>query len=108
MISEAFYLTKDIEKYGSGYRRVRALIKEYPTMYFNFIETSGGYLTSIGYKKQKIVNTTNTEDFTEDKRLIKIIELIKTNNKITTTEIAKFLAEFNRGKPCAEIYKDLD
>ena len=95
LITEAFYLTKDIEKYGSGYRRVREHISDYPTMYFNFEESSGGYLVTIGYKKQKISNIKKledfTEDFTEEKRVIKIIELIKTNNKITTSEIAKIL-----------------
>jgi len=45
---------KDIEKYGSGFRRVREQIKEYPTMYFNFEENSGGFLAIIGYKEQKV------------------------------------------------------
>jgi len=31
-IAEALYLTKDIEKYGSGFIRIREAIKEYPTM----------------------------------------------------------------------------
>ena len=56
MITEAFYLTKDIEKHGSGYRRIREYIRDYPTMYFEFEENSGGYLTKIGYKKQRILN----------------------------------------------------
>jgi hypothetical protein len=34
LIAEAFYLTRDIEKYGSGYWRVRKAIADYPTMKF--------------------------------------------------------------------------
>ena len=34
LITEAFYLTKDIEKYGSGYYRIRSEISNYPTMEF--------------------------------------------------------------------------
>ena len=34
LIAEAFYLKKEIEKYGSGYIRVRKEIKDYPTMKF--------------------------------------------------------------------------
>ncbi len=55
LITEAFYLTKDIEKHGSGYRRIREYIKEYPSMYFDFEENSGGYLAKMGYKEQKIL-----------------------------------------------------
>jgi len=40
LISEALYLTKDIEKYGSGLNRIREDIKTYPTMEF-FIEEIG-------------------------------------------------------------------
>ena len=54
LIAEAFYLTNDIEKYGSGYRRVREQIAKYPTMAFEFMEISGGYLAKLNYVEQKI------------------------------------------------------
>jgi predicted HTH transcriptional regulator len=53
LIAEAFYLTGDIEKYGSGFIRVREAIKDYPKDYppidsrvnisrsFNYKGTSG-------------------------------------------------------------------
>ena len=68
LIAEAFYLTKDIEKYGSGYRRIREMIAEYPTMYFNFEENSGGYLVTLGYSNQKrgIKHTSFKENVTEN------------------------------------------
>jgi hypothetical protein len=34
----------DIEKYGSGYLRVRREIADYPTMTFRYEEVGGGYL----------------------------------------------------------------
>ncbi len=89
LITEAFYLTKDIEKYGSGYRRIREQIAEYPTMYFDFEENSGGYLVKIGYEKQKTDKV--TDKVTDIQRRIKIIELIKINNKISTTEMAEII-----------------
>ncbi len=61
-------------------------------MYFNFEENSGGYLVSIGYKKQKTSITDNvTDNVTDNEREIKVIELIKLNNKISTAEISKLL-----------------
>jgi len=87
-IAEAFYLTKDIEKYGSGYRRIREQIVSYPSMKLEFIETSGGFLVTLSYEKQKIHDT---ENFTENKRVNEIIKLIKENNRITSTELARIL-----------------
>ncbi len=54
LIAEAFYLTKDIEKYGSGYIRVRKEIATYPTMKFEYEELGNGYLVTLRYEEQKI------------------------------------------------------
>ena len=43
LIAEAFYLTGDIEKYGSGFVRVRNEISTYPTMAFVFEEKSSHF-----------------------------------------------------------------
>lgn len=53
LIAEAFYLTGDIEKYGSGLIRIRKEIKEYPTMEIAFSEIHSGFLFKLGYTKQK-------------------------------------------------------
>lgn len=108
LIAEAFYLTKDIEKYGSGYRRIREMIATYPTMYFDFEENSGGYLVKLGYTNQKrqlqykyeidkqIIDVTKnvtknvTENVTEN-RLHKILNYISHDKKSSTESIAKKL-----------------
>jgi ATP-dependent DNA helicase RecG len=54
LIAEAFYLTGDIEKYGSGFIRVRDEIKTYPTMKFDYEESGDGFLVSLRYQEQKI------------------------------------------------------
>ena len=58
LIAEAFYLTKDIEKYGSGYIRVREEISYYPTMKFEYEEMGNGYLVTVSYDRQKLVTKT--------------------------------------------------
>ena len=58
-------------------------------MFFKFEEISGGYLVKISYEKQKTDNV--TDNVTDNQRHIKIIELIKINNKISTTEMAEIL-----------------
>jgi ATP-dependent DNA helicase RecG len=57
LIAESFYLTKDIEKYGSGYIRVRREISEYPSMKFEYEESGDGYLVSLNYQTQKTSST---------------------------------------------------
>jgi ATP-dependent DNA helicase RecG len=49
MIAEAFYLTGDIEKYGSGFRRIREEIALYPTMQLMCEEAPDGFLATISY-----------------------------------------------------------
>lgn len=59
LIAEAFYLTGDIEKYGTGYTRIRKEIADYPTMKFEFEEKPSAWLVTISYEERK------TEDKTE-------------------------------------------
>jgi len=103
LIAEAFYLTGDIEKYGSGFRRIRNEIDNYPTMDFVCEEIPNGFLATLNYVQQKIstkpfeikdnfLNSKNnvTENVTEN-RTERILKIIGENNKITTAEIAKII-----------------
>ena len=47
LIAEAFYLTSQIEKYGSGYIRIRRELTEYPELVFSVEEMSGGVLVTF-------------------------------------------------------------
>ncbi len=47
LVAEAFYLTKNIEKYGSGLIRIRAELEAYPEVSFKVEETAGGVLISF-------------------------------------------------------------
>jgi len=101
LIAEAFYLTKDIEKYGSGYIRIRREIKEYPTMKFEYRELGDGFLVEIKYEKQKLSSRTEADvvdgvvdsvvDSVVDIRLNKIIELIKSDTDVSASQIAEAL-----------------
>lgn len=53
LIAEAFYLTGDIEKYGTGYTRIRSEIASYPTMKFEFEEKPSAWLVTMSYEEQK-------------------------------------------------------
>ncbi len=101
LLTETFYLTGDIEKYGSGYWRIRKHIQKYPTMKFEFKEISGGFFTRLKYIKQKIsihnnvpvndtVNDTvnGTVNDTVNDRQYNLINLIKENGSITINDLS--------------------
>jgi len=67
LIAEAFYLTGDIEKYGSGFLRIRKEIKSYSTMELNFAEIPNGFLSSLNYEEQKISTNIAREDVRYDR-----------------------------------------
>ena len=60
-IAEAFYLTKDIEKYGSGFVRIRGLIADYPTMQFFYHNENYGFTAGFSYEVQWDANPLNEE-----------------------------------------------
>ncbi len=104
LIAEAFYLIGEIEKYGSGFLRIRREIKAYPTMKLLIANAPNGLLTTISYNQQKTdtkggdvtenvtknVTKNVTENVTE-KRQLNILELIRDNPQITTNEMAELL-----------------
>jgi ATP-dependent DNA helicase RecG len=47
-------LVNEIEKYGSGYVRIREVIRNYPGMKFDFEEKGDGFLVVLSYQQQKI------------------------------------------------------
>jgi ATP-dependent DNA helicase RecG len=62
LIAEAFYLTGDIEKYGTGYTRIRKEIADYPTMKFEFEEKPSAWLVTISYEKRKTKEISNLDN----------------------------------------------
>jgi ATP-dependent DNA helicase RecG len=47
LIAEAFYLTKNIEKYGSGFIRIRKELKAYPEVTLRVEEIGDGVLVTF-------------------------------------------------------------
>jgi len=80
-------LTRDIEKYGTGYIRVRQELAAYPTMSFDYEESGDGYFVSVNYREQKTVTTPKTTPKTRER----LLELIGRNSRVTREELAQQL-----------------
>ena len=90
LIAEAFYLTGDIEKYGSGFVRVRDEIRKYASMRFEYEEIGNGFLVSLSYAEQK-TSIHIAKDVGKDvgkERVERIINVIKENNSITLKQLS--------------------
>ena len=86
LIAEAFYLTRDIEKYGSGYVRIREEITAYPTMQFQYEESGDGFSTRLQYVKQRITTAQETTQETAQ-------EMSEKMSEKTSEKILRFLAD---------------
>ena len=51
LVAEAFYLTNNIEKYGSGFIRIRKALQDYPEASFEVQEIGGGVLLTFAQKQ---------------------------------------------------------
>ena len=90
LIAEAFYLTKEIEKYGSGYIRIRKEISQYETMTFNYKEIGNGFLAELEYTEQKVNSNLKTPLKTPLKGVkVKILEIVSEQPDATQEYIAK-------------------
>jgi ATP-dependent DNA helicase RecG len=97
LIAEAFYLTGDIEKYGSGFRRIFKEIATYPTMELYCDNIPNGFEVALSYVSQKVntkvtdkvtdrVTDRVTDHLTANQRAI--IELLLKNNRQSLSELA--------------------
>jgi len=95
-LAEAFYLTHDIEKYGSGFIRIRQAIANYPTMIFNFHTLGQGFLAEFSYSEQKLtIKNDPALDEVPDKvpdslseNLTKILLEIQNNKNVSMNDLA--------------------
>jgi len=102
LLAEAFYLTGDIEKYGSGFKRILNELKQYPTMNLECNEIPNGFLVTLSYITQKINSNSEVGDKVGDKvgekvgekltdNQRKILETIKVNPSISASDLAKII-----------------
>ena len=76
-----FYWAGDIEKYGTGFIRLRKWLSDYPNLNLNILDLKG-------FTRVELFDTDKVTDKVTDNQKI-IIESIIRNNKITTIQLAE-------------------
>ena len=93
LVAEAFYLTGNTEKYGTGFIRIKNELKSYPNNSYEFREIAGG-MQIIFYKNlcsvtdnvvDKVVDKV-VDDLTQNQQML--IKIIRQNQYISARELA--------------------
>jgi ATP-dependent DNA helicase RecG len=107
-LAEALYLTKDIEKYGSGFSRIRKEIADYPSMTFNYRDTGYGFFAEFVYETQKVTTSQMSSEMSSEKSSEKnsekssekssenILNILESNPKVTIRELSKMMGMSTR------------
>ena len=85
LLAEAFYLTGEVEKYGTGFIRIRKHLIDYPELSYTIQDLNDFLRVVIGSNKDV------TKDVTKEKRLEEVLNLVSKNKSISTKDIAKLL-----------------
>ncbi len=88
LIAEAFYLTNNIEKYGSGFLRIRKELEEYPEVIFAIEETGGGIL--VTFKQCTEMREGVNEGVNEG--VSRLIDIVRNNPGLRVPELSRKLA----------------
>jgi ATP-dependent DNA helicase RecG len=100
LIAEIFYLTKDVEKWGSGLRRIYDECRE-NGVEVQFSVVASGFVTTFlrPAEKEKFSPkiSEKTREETRDKTRDKIIRIVKQNPTITSKELAGQLGITEKG-----------
>ena len=86
LLAEAFYLTGDIEKYGTGFIRIRESLEGYPDIKFAFSEQGDFFKAELRYTPKKTPKKISPVVLTELEQTI--LSAIKNDNTITLIRLA--------------------
>jgi len=97
LLAESFYLTGDIEKYGTGFIRIRKWLKDYPELNYQFIDLKDFIRVSLSenINSDSTNQTDNSNEVTDkvtDKvtdNQQKILQIIQENKYVTSNELAQ-------------------
>lgn len=56
LVAEGFYLINAIEKYGSGFIRIRQALQDYPEVNFEIKEFAGGVMVTFAQKQPELIH----------------------------------------------------
>lgn len=86
LVAEAFYLTGSIEKYGSGFIRIRKALRDYPEIEFEIKEFAGGVMATFAQKQPEAPRGGASGGVTPPESA-HLLQLIQTQPGLKTAEL---------------------
>ncbi len=93
LLAEAFYLTGDIEKYGTGFVRIRKMLKEYPELTFKMDEAGDFFRVNLLQVSSKEGDLPGDEGISEgiNEGITRLVQYIEKYPGNRAPEISKAL-----------------
>ena len=93
LLTEVFYLTGDIEKYGTGFIRIRKWLQDYPEVKYNFTDCDGILQMELLINKDNVPDNVpnNAPNNVPNSRHAIIIDIIRNNTEISMLDLSKTL-----------------
>ena len=73
LVAEGFYLTRAIEKYGSGFIRIRKALQDYPEVGFSIEEFAGGIMATFTRQPESQPESQPEPPFSLEARVLNIL-----------------------------------
>ncbi len=90
LLAEGFYLSGEVEKYGTGFVRIRErLAKEAPDLQLSFKDDSGAFWVNLGSNELRDDIGGGASRKTSEKTSEKIHKMLSDNARLTIAELAK-------------------
>jgi len=96
LLAEAFYLTGDVEKYGTGFIRIRKYLEEYPDV--SYLISSDGYFIQVILAEREVFQDTmqdTMQDAIQDTMQVNALIMVM-KGVLTREEIQSKLQLANR------------
>lgn len=82
LLAEAFYLMGEVEKYGTGFIRIRKELQDYPGLSTHIINDQGYFSIELVDSSDDTVNDTVND------RQLRILETIQTSPRMTSVDLS--------------------
>ena len=107
LVAEAFYLTGNIEKYGSGYIRIRKALMDYPEIDFEIAEFCGGVMAKFTQRNggNDLTGQVTGQVATEILGLLKMLKIEMSRQALQTAMALRSRENFDKRylKPAIEL-----
>lgn len=86
LVAEGFYLVNAIEKYGSGFIRIRQTLQDYPGIDFEIKEHAGGVMVTFAQKQPELIQEPPGGGVSGE--TLSLLQLIRSHPGLKAAELA--------------------